>query len=212
MFKFEKILGPIIILGLIMKLYHIIGGNTIIILGFGILAIFYNFFSFALFNGIKFRDIFKNKSYGALSTMRIIGAVLTGFTLSVTSLGILFKLMFYPVAKLMLFESLISIIIILILLIVKLIMTKASYYRNILKRILILGSIAMILYFVSNHKLIEINYRNYPRYIKAWETWAKDDCNEQLKYNLKVERDRITMSPAEFNYVYAKDSLVIKEK
>jgi len=61
--KFELIVGLIAILGAFLKILHIPGGFYIALLAFTTLSMFYYVFGFALFNGIRLRDILKKAAY-----------------------------------------------------------------------------------------------------------------------------------------------------
>jgi len=57
--KIELIVGFASILAIILKIIHLPGSSILLTLTFGMLSIFYYLFSFALFNDIRLRDIFK---------------------------------------------------------------------------------------------------------------------------------------------------------
>ena len=61
--KFELILGTLFFIGLIMNFLMLTGGGIISVLGICILLSFYMYFSFAFFNNIHLKKIFKKESY-----------------------------------------------------------------------------------------------------------------------------------------------------
>lgn len=81
--KFELIVVLLVLLAIILKLLHITGSGILTVLTFSTLSIFY-YLSFALFNGIRLRDIFKNAAYKDTNAKRIIGAIGLGFVLYLT--------------------------------------------------------------------------------------------------------------------------------
>lgn len=146
--KIELILGVIAIIGIVLKLFHIPGGAALTILSLLTLSVFYYVFSFALFNGIRLRDIFKKEAYKETNVRRIIGAILTGFDISTIIIGGLFKLQAWPGADVELLTGLVIAVIILIIAAIFYSRSKAEFYKRIFGRIAIYGGIGLVLYFL----------------------------------------------------------------
>jgi hypothetical protein len=135
--KIELIVGLIAILGIVLKLLHIPGSGVLTVLTLSTLSMFYYVFSFALFNGIRLRDIFKKASYKDTNAKRIIGAIGLGFALSAITIGGLFKLQFWPGATVQLMAGLVTTGLILLIAAIFYFRSKADYYTRVFKRIAI---------------------------------------------------------------------------
>ena len=94
--KAEIILGAIALTALALNLLLVPGGGVLTVLSLSTLSVLYMYLSFAIFNGIRLRQIFKKDSYKGISKMRIVGAILTGLALSMTTIGLLFKFQSWP--------------------------------------------------------------------------------------------------------------------
>ena len=101
----EKLLPLLAILALIMKIFHLPGASVLLIVSLNALAVLY-YMGFLLFNEIEFKSIFKKESYEHISKKRLFGSIIVGILLSIILVGILFKLQFYPGAKVMLQDGL----------------------------------------------------------------------------------------------------------
>jgi len=130
----ELTLIAIAILGFIIGLIGITGGSIFKTLSLGLLALIYFYLGFALFNNIRFRDLFKKNAYSQISKLRIFGAIATGMALSVLTIGILFRIMDWEGAPVMLLVGLPICGIITITATVKYFVDKSPYYSGILKR------------------------------------------------------------------------------
>lgn len=142
--KAEIILGAIALTSLALNLLLVPGGVVLTVLSLSTLSVFYMYLSFALFNDIQIRRIFKKDSYKGISTMRIVGAILTGLALSMTIVGLLFKFQSWPGATMNLGLGLVGLLIALIVGTVKYSKTKSDYYTKIIKRIAVYGGLGLI--------------------------------------------------------------------
>lgn len=104
--KTEFALILLTLFALTLKLFQLTGASTLTVLSLFALSIYYQFFSFALFNNISFRGIFKKSSY--INTKRIIAAIGVGCILASLIIGILFKLQYWTGANYLLTTGLIS--------------------------------------------------------------------------------------------------------
>ena len=171
--------------------FDVPGTSIFLILAFGILSLLYFFLGFALFNQIRFRDIFKKISYQNIKPLRILGAVGTGISLSITLNGILFKVMFWPGSYTNMIVGIFSLLIIVVFSLIKNSKNKSDYYAKILSRSILFGLIALTLSFISNERLAAIKYRNDPEYAKALIDVMENPDNEQYQIKLQeVKRKR----------------------
>ena len=204
----EKILGVIIVIALIMKFAFIMGANILIVFAMSLLSVIYYPMGFAFFNGIRLRHVFKKTSYKGLNTWRIIGAIGAGMALSNLLIGILFKIMHYPVASLMLYSGIFTTVIILGISSVKYLKTKNEFYKRILIRIAIIGGVALLLAIIPSMTITKLQYRNYPDYIEARQYWINHPNDEDAYNRQMIEYNRAVLPPLEFelymqeNYQY----------
>ena len=142
---FEKIVGLLGLLALILKFNHLPGGSVLLVLSLGTLATFYIYLSFALFNNLKLKDLFKKETYLGISKYRIIGSVITGFSLSILLVGILFSIQHWPGAIFNLTSGLVVAFIIFLVALLKYLKNNTYFYKHILLRLSIFGGIGLTL-------------------------------------------------------------------
>ena len=195
--KVEKSLVAFSIFALGLNLLLLPGGNFLTVLGFGILSMIYLYFSFALFNNIRLRKILKKDSYKDVSSLRILGAIGTGFGLSLTIVGLTFKFMSWPGANYNLILGLFLLSIVTVIGVIKYSQNKSEFYTRILKRVAIFGGIGLIVVLIPMADWIGFRYRNYPEYVKAVKNSIADPNNKVLKEKadeelrkMHIERDK----------------------
>ena len=190
--KVELTLLGIFIISIILLLISLPGGSMLMILSLGTLSFFYFYFGFAILNGITLRNIFKKKCYSGISSMRIVGAIGVGISLSMLNIGILFKLMSWPGSSFMLLVGLISISVFFAYSLIKIIINRSSFYANILFRTAFFGSIGLLLLILPSYTLSEIRYgKHHPEYIEALKALENDPTNTELQDNVTKEYNKI---------------------
>lgn len=194
--KTELILGIGIITFMLLRLVIEYPYSAILItLSSLFLSIIYFGFSFGLLNGIRFRNLLKKDSYAGISTLRIVGTVLTGMVLSLLVIYSLFKFQRWPYGNEGLRISLFGLLIVIIIGVIKLITSKNIFYSKLLLRLGIIGAFSTLLYLTSYENLLELKYRNYPEYIKVEKELMKDPMNKKLQ--IKFRELRIKMDKTE---------------
>ena len=183
--KIEFITGLIALLGIFLRIIHLDGGSILIVLAFSTLSMFYYVFSFALFNDIKLRDVFKKASYKDTNAKRIIGAIGFGWTLSVIVIGGLFKLQFWAGANIQLLAGLATMGVILLIATIFYFRSKADYYKRIFKRIIIYGGLGIILFCTPTSTFVDIYYRNNPDYAELYKKVLTAPDNLELREQLE---------------------------
>lgn len=116
--QLEKILLVIAILGFVLKMMEIQYSSYVLFISIVILSIIYLFLGFALFNNVRFRNIFKSDSFNSIKAIRLILTVGFGWGLSILSMGILFGILSYPMKEIFLLTGLILTTIFLIILLI----------------------------------------------------------------------------------------------
>lgn len=162
--KIELSILFFILIGLSFRFALIPGGGPLIGLGMGMLSIFYYVLSFALFNGIKLRNIFKKASYQHTNAKKIVGAIGLGISLSILIIGILFKLQGLPGATPMLTIGLLTTGLILIVASIFFLRNRTAFYKRVFVRGVVYFFLGALLYLTSPNTLIDIFHRDNPEY------------------------------------------------
>lgn len=143
--KFEIILIIGAVIGFLMVLFNIPLNSVVVSLFFVVLGLLYFYLGFALFNGIRLRNIFKADSYNGLGTWRILLAVGTGMALSELTIGFMFTILNYPMAKSLIIFGIVLTVIMIILALIRNTKEKNQFYRYIILRCLVFVIIAVVL-------------------------------------------------------------------
>ena len=187
--KIEKILGFGAIFLMILRLITDYPYSALLItLTVFILSLVYLFFSFKLLNNNK------KDSTEKTSSLRKTGIILTGVTLWLVLIGILFKFLQWPYGSFNLMFSLLCLIPILGISIFKFTKTNAEFYKKLMFRILIIGVIGTLLLFTKNETLLELKYRNFPDYVEAEKNLMNDPTNKELERIANEERKKMHQS------------------
>lgn len=189
--KAEIIIATLSIISLGLNLLFIPGGDVLFVLTLSSLSVLYMYLSFALFNNIRLRLVFKKDSYKGISSMRIIGAVATGFALSATIIGLQFKFQLWPGASFILVTGLVGLLIATIVGLIKYSKNKSEYYIGIFKRVVVFGVIGLILMLTPKTTWIEIKYRNHPEFVNTLKKAMVEPGNKELWDNVEVEREKM---------------------
>jgi hypothetical protein len=183
--RFELIVGIIAVFGIILKILHVPGSGILISLTLSMLAMLYYAFSFALFHGIRLRNIFKKAAYKEANAKRIIGAIGLGWALSALIMGALFKLQSWPGGDFQLLTGLVTLGIILLIASIFYFRNKAEYYKRVIKKIFIYGAFALVLYLTPTTVLVDIYHRNNPDYAEILKKVLADPNNLELQKQLE---------------------------
>ena len=191
--KFELIVGIIAIFGILLKIFLIPGGGILMVLACAILSVFYYVFSFALFNDIKLRNIFKKVSYKDTNAKRIVGAIGLGWGISTIIFGGIFKLQLWAGANINLLTGLVTTGLILLIATIFYFRNRADYYKRIFKKIAIYGGLGLILYLTPTTTFLNIYYENNPEYTEhpGFEEHYKKVLAEPDNLELREELEQM---------------------
>ncbi len=142
--KLEMILIIGAIIGLLLILLKTPFDSLITSVFFITLSCLYYILGFALFNDIPVRKMFKADSYRGIGTWRILIAIGTGIALSILTIGFMFSILGYPMAKTLLIVGIVLAAIIITLALMKNAQEKNEFYRNIILRSFAFVIIAVI--------------------------------------------------------------------
>ncbi len=189
--KTEIILLLLFLIALILESFHVQGSNILLFVSLLLISFLYFYLGFALFNNIRFKNIFKKKSYKNISSKRIIGATGTGFNLSIATIGILFKFLLWPGGNLLLMIATFGLSIITLISIIKIPKTKDKYYSKILKRVVIFGTLSLFLFLLPKETWLNWKHPNNPEYVKAIIDYEANPKNQELQKKRNEERDKM---------------------
>ena len=189
--KLEKIVSALSIIAIFLDFFLVPGGLTLTVLTFLTLSLLYFSFGFALFNDIRFRKLFKGDALSEISTQRILGAIAAGLALSMTSIGLVFKFLYWPGATITLYTGMFGLLIVSIMGILKYTRTKSPYYTNIFKRIAFFGGLGLVLISIPSSTLFNFKYRNHQAYVTAMQKAKADPDNDSLWNKVDEERSKI---------------------
>ncbi|MFN6944279.1 MAG: hypothetical protein ACK4ND_04990 [Cytophagaceae bacterium] len=187
----ELILGALVLGAIAMSLLLLPLAGVILVLCLSSLSMMYMALSFALLNGIRLRKMFDSDSYKSISTPRIIGAVLTGFALSITAVGIMFKLLSWPGASANLSVGIAGLFIALVVGLVRFLNKRSPFYINLFKRIAVFGGLGLLLLLSPEYAWLKMKYREHPEYVEAIRQANADPTNALLQQRLKDEREKL---------------------
>jgi putative Mn2+ efflux pump MntP len=151
--KLELILIIGAVVGLVMKFFNVPLDSLIVSVFLITLGCLYFYLGFALFNGIRFRDIFKADSYKGLGIWRILIAIGTGIAISWLTIGFMFSILNYPMAGTFLIAGIVFAAIMIILALIRNMRDKNKFYRNIVLRCLVFIIIGVIFLFLPEQIL-----------------------------------------------------------
>lgn len=144
--KFEVLLGVIVLLTIIVCKLGISISFSLIVIPILILANFYYFLSFALFNNVSFLSIFRKESYNQISVQRILFAIGTGFALSLILVAVVFVIKDWPLADFTLAAGLLLLAVLFLIASIRFLVKRSSYLKWILIRLLSYGLLGLYFY------------------------------------------------------------------
>ena len=186
--KVEAIFCVALLVALILRMSLVSGSSMALVIILMSLAFVYFYFGFLLFTGVTFKTMFKKVAYHGIAGLRIIGAMFSGFALSIACVGLLFKLLSWPGAALDLVAGLVSCSVILLISFIKRNGKYAAYYKPIVMRMIIATSLCFFLLILPGKVFLEFMQRDNPGYVKALEAMWKDPGNENLKNRVREEQ------------------------
>lgn len=135
-----------------------VGGSSLKI-AMILLSMFYAYFSFAYFNGIKLENSFNKESYKGISRLRIVGTVGFGFSISILIIALLYNVFNWPSKSILTLVGLICVLIVLVVGSWKFAKNHSKFYVKIFKRIVIFGVPALI-FLLMPYLATDVKYRN----------------------------------------------------
>ncbi len=188
----EKILFGLFIFGLVLKEFDMTGADLLLLFSAAIASTFYYVMGFFLINDINLKDIFKRETTQNLKPLFILGPIIAGWDFSLIILGILFKILLFPGADILLFSGLILLTI----------LTIASHfwvkkkYPEIFKRFFFRASIfvfgAVVFSIITYDNIIDHRYQaDHPEYAKVLKAYVKNPADSAMVAKLNEEEEKM---------------------
>ncbi|MES2515442.1 MAG: hypothetical protein V4580_14910 [Bacteroidota bacterium] len=190
--KTEIILAILAVIAVMLNYLLVPGGVMLTVLTLSSLSCLYFAFSFALLNDIRFRNIFKSDSYKNIGALKIVGAIGTGWALSMAMNGLLFKLLYWPGAAVSIVGGMVSLSIPFIICVVKYVLgSNRAYYSRVLIRTGIVITCCVFIMPFSSEQLHQFKYRNYPSFLEAEKQYHENPDNQELLNKYEEERQKM---------------------
>jgi len=168
----EKTLAIIFLVGLLFKYMHWPGGSIILILSLMLMASLYFPGAFYFFCDKK------------IEKQKLPLSIASGVIFSIITVGLLFKLQYWPGANnQLLIGCMGSLVILAFVLYFRSNATEelTIYYKNMLLRTSVLTSIAFVFYFTSTETLLKVQYRDLPELAKLKALYYANPDNEEYR-------------------------------
>lgn len=186
--KIELILGLTAVIAAVLNLFDYPMSTQLLIVSIGNLSLFYMYLSIPLFNQIPVRKIFSRTSYEAISKWRFIGSLVVGLTFSAALIGLLFKLMIWPIAVTELLIALSGLLIAFGVSIWRYRLSQDTFYINLFKRMAVFLVLVIVGLAIPKYAILEFKYAAYPAYIEAFKARSENPNSEELTKKLEEER------------------------
>ncbi|CAM3327028.1 hypothetical protein FLLO111716_03930 [Flavobacterium longum] len=144
--KAEVILWALILIGNVLKLAHIPGGNILTVLSLSVALFFYLIGSYFLFDP-KVPIVVNDMTFYKPKAVRVAMALLTGYLMACAMIGLLFRIMHWPGAAAMLLIGLLGLVPMLVIAVVMYSKSKDDFFRKLLFRVGGLTVLSVVLFF-----------------------------------------------------------------
>tara|TARA_R110002050_G_C8961107_1_gene514325 strand:- start:6163 stop:6777 length:615 start_codon:yes stop_codon:yes gene_type:complete len=177
------------LIAVILRLFHYPGGGPLIVLSLSLLSLLYFYGGILLFLDIPIKKIANSGTFKELPTLRIVGAGLTGATLSVMVIGLLFKWQSYPGSFSMMIIGLGSMAVITVLSFWKWKKSAHPFYIDILKRVVVYSLIGWVLLGIPTRMWLNFKFPDNPQLVEALVALDKDRSNPELQEEANKQWD-----------------------
>ncbi len=190
--KAEIILIGVFIIGLILYTFKLSGGSFLLIMSLGSLSVIYFLFGAILFKNTNVTGTLDKLSKNGLNKGNVKIALKKfgiGYAFSVAVIGILFKLLSWLGADIMLMIGTIGICIVAVILVSK--QRKDKRSSNIVKRAILFGGLCLFLLLLPTKTWLNFRYPDNPDYVQAVLEYQEDPTNKELKDKVEEERHKL---------------------
>ncbi len=194
--KLEKILALAVLVAAVYRYFYGVGSDVILMFVMNVSAIFYFFFSFALFNNIKSNEILKLAAYKNISRKKILLSVFVGIAISLSITGLYFRIQDFPGAILILYFSLLITVILSVLTLYKNYKTEGNFYYSLFIRLGIVALLLISILKIPDDKFLAWQYPDNPEYVNIVLKAEKEPDNDSLWNEVMIQHKAIIMQRA----------------
>jgi hypothetical protein len=162
----EKIPIILSIISLALMFNQVPGGAWMLMISLSVLACIYFPLGFLFFSQISMRQLFKD-GLNTKSRSTIVKATFTGLGLSTLCMGILFRLLHYPVGNDMLITGIVISVIMLGILVYNIGTSRSPENTLCLSRLAVFILISVALLFTSSETIPRLQYKDHAAYVDA---------------------------------------------
>jgi glucan phosphoethanolaminetransferase (alkaline phosphatase superfamily) len=184
----ERIFIAIALTGFAFRALHLPFGSLLLITGLCGVTIMYMYLTLPLLHGVRLREMLKKEAYEPTSPKRMLGSILSGVSLALTLMGVLFYLQFWPHYHLHLYVGVVGLCIAIIVAASRYTASN-SFYRRLYQRIIPVAFIGLAAVFVPNFLWFEYSYKAHPEYIEAVRALQNDPNNAELQERVEAARE-----------------------
>lgn len=187
--RIEQITAALGVIGILMKLLLISGGDAVLGIALSFVALIYYPLGFFYFNSIPISKIFKKESYKNMTFAKGAAALGGGLIFAMLLIGILYKLLQFPGAEFMLTIGLKAGTLFLVVLLISYFMNRESLFlKKMLSRAILFVGISGVLFAIPGLVLVKVFYRDNPEFIKAYEKAAMNPNDRDLQLEMEEAR------------------------
>lgn len=132
---FERVVILIFIIGIILKAFSLIGGDTLVFVSLFTLSVFYFIFSIVILNKMDFKQIFQRQSYDNISSLRALYSMFCSVAFYSFLTGLMFRTFNWENATLTFWLGVLLLSVCLIISLIKYMQYHSTFYKLILLRI-----------------------------------------------------------------------------
>jgi hypothetical protein len=184
----ERIFIVIALTGFAFRALHLPFGSLLLITGLCGVTIMYMYLTLPLLHGVRLREMLKKEAYQPTSSKRMLGSILSGVSLALTLMGVLFYLQFWPHYHLHLYAGVGGLCIAIIVAASRFTSANA-FYSRLYQRIIPVAFFGLAAVFVPNFVWFEYSYKAHPEYIEAVRALQDDPGNADLQQRVDDARD-----------------------
>ncbi len=179
----------LIIVGLLIILRLIFGTgiNVILMTMFVIVAIYYMWFGFFIFNNLRLKQLFSRQEHKRINWFKISTSIVMGLVYSFTLISIMFAILFYSNMNTMLCFSLFFILASGIFLVVysKYNQLEKQFLYQFYMRSVIYGLICLFLWITPVEKKLNVLFDNHPEFVEAYKDYLENPDDPEVKEKLR---------------------------
>lgn len=191
--KIEKILLALSLLALVTNAYLLPFSSEFLIISLSTLALFYFYCSTALFADldIELKDLKNKEIYASLSPKRKLGSFGAGASISISIIGLLFYLQFWPGTSLNILTGLVGLLLVLIIGSLRFLKSRDEFYMRVFYRVGVFFVFGLVLMLIPRTTWLDIKYKNHPAYVDALMKSSNKPNNIELQEKVKEEAEKI---------------------